>query len=282
MPGVILGNFEIYFISAGAYRWDGGAFFGVVPKTMWSRKTEADSLNRIPVSFNCYLIRTGDHQVLVETGAGDKLDPRSRERMDLPPAHDPLPEILARQGFDPEAIDVVVNSHLHFDHCGGNTVGGPSGFTPAFPRARYFASRGEWEHAHSRHPRDSVSYRDENYDPLVESGRMELVDEGREVVPGVRMRPVPGHNRDMCVVTAASGGRTFCFFSDLIPTAAHVQPTWVAGFDLFPLEVIDNKTAWLTTAAREDWLCGFGHDPQCAFARIRRDPKTHFTAVPEP
>ncbi len=249
---------------------------------MWSRRAEPDALNRIPVSFNCYLIRTGGHNVLIETGAGDKLDPRARERMDLPPEHDPLPEILARQGFDPEAIDIVINSHLHFDHCGGNTVLTARGAAPAFPRASYFASRPEWEHAHERHPRDSVSYNDANYDPLVESGRMILVDEGREVVPGVRMRPVPGHNRDMCVVTAASEGRTFCFFSDLVPTAAHVQPTWVAAFDLFPLETIDNKARWLATAAREDWLCGFGHDPGQPFARIQPDPKTGFRAVPQP
>jgi glyoxylase-like metal-dependent hydrolase (beta-lactamase superfamily II) len=282
LPGVVLGDFEIHHISAGLYRWDGGVFFGVVPKTMWSRRAEPDSLNRIQVSFNCYLIRTGGHNVLIETGVGDKLDPRARERMDLPPEHDPLPRILARQGFDPEAIDIVVNSHLHFDHCGGNTVLTAGGAAPAFPRACYFASRPEWEHAHARHPRDSVSYNDANYDPLVESGQMILVDEGREVVPGVRMRPVPGHNRDMCVVTAASAGRTFCFFSDLIPTTAHVQPTWVAAFDLFPMETIDSKSQWLAAAAREDWLCGFGHDPQYAFARIQPDPKTGFSAVPRP
>ena len=282
MAGVVLGDFEIYHISAGHYRWDGGAFFGVVPKPMWSRKTAPDPLNRIQVSFNCYLIRTGEHQVLIETGAGDKLAPRMRERMDLPPAHDPLPEILARHGFDPEGIDIVVNSHLHFDHCGGNTILTGGDAAPAFPRARYFASRAEWEHAHERHPRDSVSYDDSNYDPLVESGRMVLVDGGREVAPGVRMRPAPGHNRDMCVVTVHSGGKTFCFFSDLIPTAAHVQPTWVAAFDLFPLETIDTKTQWLTAAARENWICGFGHDPEHRFVRIQPDPKHRFTAVPQP
>jgi glyoxylase-like metal-dependent hydrolase (beta-lactamase superfamily II) len=282
LTAITLGDFEIHCISAGRYRWDGGAFFGVVPKTMWSRKTEADSLNRIPLSLNCYLIRTGDHHVLIETGVGDKLDARARERMDLPPEQDPLPEILARQGFDPESIDIVINTHLHFDHCGGNTVVTGNGPVAAFPRARYFAARGEWEHAHQRHPRDSVSYNDQNYDPLVESGRMILVEEGREVVPGIRMRPVPGHNRDMCIVTAVSGGRTFCFWSDLVPTAAHTQPTWVAAFDLFPLEVIDNKLLWLATAAREDWVCGFGHEPVHAFARIRPEPKTRFAAVPEP
>src|SRR5262245_32525704 len=122
MSGITVGDFEIIHISGAHYRWDGGVYFGVVPKTMWSRKAPADDLNRIEVAFNCYLIRTDDHSVLIETGAGDKLDARARERMDLPPEHLPLPEILSRQGIDPESIDIVINSHLHFDHCGGNTT----------------------------------------------------------------------------------------------------------------------------------------------------------------
>ena len=280
MPGYPLGDFEIHHINAGVYRWDGGTFFGVVPLTLWSRKLPPDELNRITVSFNCYLIRTSGHMILIETGAGDKLDARARERMALPPEHDPLTAILQRHGFDPEAIDIVINSHLHFDHCGGNTVMGPGRVRPAFPRAHYYALRGEWEHAHLRHPRDSVSYNDANYDPLVDSGQMTLLDGDSEIAPGVWMRRAPGHNRDMCVVTAASGGDTFCFFSDLVPTASHTQPTWVAAFDLYPLQTIDVKTEWLGRAAAEGWLCAFGHDAAVPFARILRDEKTRFRAGP--
>ena len=150
---------------------------------------------------------------------------------------------------------------------------------PAFPRARYVASRGEWEHAHERHPRDAGSYLDANYDPLVESGHMTLVEGDHEVAPGVWMRRAPGHNRDMMVITAESGGQTFCFFSDLIPTAAHVQPTWVAAFDLNPMETIDNKVRWLTAAADGRWRCAFSHEATLAFARIQRDAKTQFSAI---
>ena len=127
---------------------------------------------------------------------------------------------------------------------------------------------GEWEHAHLRLARDSISYIDANYDPLVESGRMKLVGPDSEVVPGIRMQAAPGHNRDMMVITAESGGSTFCFLSDLVPTAAHLHPTWVAAFDLYPLESIENKTKWLGQAAGGGWHCGFGHDPEIAFARI--------------
>jgi len=273
------GDFEITHVQPARFRWDGGAYFGVVPKTLWGRKVASDDLNRIEVAFNCYVVRTGEHTILIETAAGDKLDARSRERMAMPPKAEDLRDAIAAQGIDPESVDIVVNSHLHFDHCGGNTILTPSGAVPAFPRARYVASRPEWEHAHTRHPRDSVSYNDANYDPLVDSGRMTLVDGDYEIAPGVWMRRAPGHNRDMCIVTAESAGRTFCFWSDLVPTANHIQPTWVLAFDLYPLETIDQKSKWLARAADENWLCGFSHDPEIAFARVERDEKTGFRAV---
>jgi len=253
MSTIALGDFEISLVRESIHWWDGGTFFGVVPKTLWSRRIQADELNRIPLGFNCYLIRTGEHTVLVETGAGDKQDAIARERMKLPPQAEPLPDVIARHGFDPEAIDIVINSHLHFDHCGGNTILTNGSARPAFPRARYFAPRGEWEHGHERLSRDAVSYIDANYDPLVASGQMTLVGGDCEVVPGVCMRRVPGHTRDMMVITAESAGRTFCFFSDLVPTTAHTQPTWVLAFDLYPLQSIENKQRWLSTAVEGGW-----------------------------
>jgi glyoxylase-like metal-dependent hydrolase (beta-lactamase superfamily II) len=279
MPGAVLGNFEISLVRASTYWWDGGAFFGVVPKSLWERRAPADELNRIPAGFNCYLIRTDEHTVLIETGGGDKMDARARERMRLPPEGELLADVIARHGFDPESIDIVINSHLHWDHCGGNTILTGGGARAAFPKARYVASRGEWEHAHERLARDGVSYIDANYDPLVESGQMTLIDGDSEVAPGIWMRRAPGHNRDMMVVTAESGGETFCFLSDLVPMAAHLQPSWVAAFDLYPLECIETKTRWLTEAAENNWLCAFAHDPAIDFARIVKHPKTGFAAL---
>jgi glyoxylase-like metal-dependent hydrolase (beta-lactamase superfamily II) len=276
-----LGDFEITLIRHSLHWWDGGTYFGVVPKTLWGPMVRVDELNRIASGFNCYLIRTGKHTVLVETGGGGKYDERAIERMNLPPeALEPLPEAMARQGFDPEAVDIVINSHLHWDHCGGNTLVQGNSVRAAFPKARYFASRGEWEHAHERLARDGVSYLDVNYDPLVKSGQMTLASGDCEVVPGVHMRRAPGHTRDMMVITAESRGRTFCFFSDLVPTRHHVRPAWVMAFDLYPLESIENKTKWLEAAAEGDWICGFSHEHEVAFARIARHPKTHFEALP--
>jgi glyoxylase-like metal-dependent hydrolase (beta-lactamase superfamily II) len=272
-----VGDFEVTLVRDDIYWWDGGAMFGVVPKTLWSRKIPADELNRIPMGFNCYVIRTGEHTILLETGGGDKMDARARERARLPAIPETLPAAIQRHGIDPESIDIVINSHLHWDHCNGNTVLTPKGAVPAFPRAHYFASRGEWEHAHERHPRDSVAYNDANYDPLIESGHMTLVEDGYEVAPGIRMLKARGHNRDMMMVTAESRGQTFCFLSDLAPTAAHLQPTWVPGFDLYPLDSIDSKMVWLTRAVEERWLCGFAHDTEIAFTKIVADPKVKFT-----
>lgn len=274
-----LGNFEILAIRAGFYWWDGGAVFGVVPKTLWGKKFAADESNRIRQGFNCYLIRTGERAILLETGLGDKRDERSRERMRVEPVTESIAETLARHGVDPESVDTVVNSHLHWDHCCGNTILRDGCAEAALPRAHYYASRGEWAHAHERLIRDGVSYLDENYDPLLEHGRMTLVDADFEVAPGVWMRRAPGHNRDMMVITAESGGQTFCFLSDLVPTHAHVQPSWVAAFDLYPLQAIETKTAWLGRAADEGWMCAFAHDPDVDFAQIRRDAKTQFAVA---
>jgi glyoxylase-like metal-dependent hydrolase (beta-lactamase superfamily II) len=238
-----------------------------------------DEWNRVPLAFNCYLVRTGDHNILIETGLGDKRDARQREFMNVPAVTEQLPEALARRGVDPESIDIVVNSHLHWDHVGGNTIVAGDRVVAAFPRARYVASRAEWEHAHEGHVRDAASYLDANYDLLVDSGQMNLVDGDHEVAPGVWMRRAPGHNRDMMVVTAESGGQTFCFFSDLVPTAAHLQTSWVAAFDLSPMETIASKMRWLTAAVEGEWLCAFSHETSLAFARIARGPKAQFMAM---
>jgi glyoxylase-like metal-dependent hydrolase (beta-lactamase superfamily II) len=274
MARLALGNFDIHLIRDGVYYWDAGALFGVVPKTLWSTKIAPDELNRIPLAFNSYLVETGEHLVLIETGGGDKLDARARERAKLAPVPRPLPEVVAEAGFDPERIDIVINSHLHWDHCGGNTILKGDTAVPAFPRATYYTRRGEWEHAHLRLDRDRVSYIDANYDPLVQSGRMRLIEQDAEIAPGIRLEAAPGHNRDMMVVTVASGGATFCFFSDLVPTAAHLAPTWVAAFDLYPLETIENRVRWLGRAAAEGWHCGFGHDCGIAFTRIASRQKS--------
>lgn len=241
--------------------------FGVVPRTLWSKSEPVDELNRVEAGFNCFVIETGGLRVLLETGGGVRHDARACERMRLP---DPprLREVLAAHGIEPESIDIVINTHLHWDHCGGNTIDEGERVLPALPRAAYMTQRGELEHAREQHPRDAMSYRAVNYEPLVESGVMQLLDGDGEVAPGVEVRVAPGHNRDMMVVLVRSRGETWCHFADLAPYAAQLTPTWVSGFDLFPLETIARKTELFGRAAAEDWWCSFGHDPRAAFAKI--------------
>lgn len=267
MPSLKLGDFRITPVRAGSYWWDGGSMFGVVPKTLWSKHEPSDESNRIEAGFNCFVVDTGAQRILIETGGGVRHDERSRERMRLP---DPprLTEVLAGAGFDPRSIDVVINTHLHWDHCGGNTAGEGSHVFPALPRARYVTQRGELDHAREQLPRDAVSYRAVNYEPLIESGHMHLLDGDGEVAPGVDVRVIPGHTREMMVVLARSGGETWCHLADLVPYAAHVTPTWVTAFDLFPLETIEGKTQLLGCAAAEGWWCSFAHDPRVSFAKI--------------
>jgi len=241
--------------------------FGVVPRTLWSKTQPVDELNRIEAAFNCYVVETGDHRVLIETGGGVRHDARALERMRWPNPPQ-LREVLQAHGYDPDSIDIVVNTHLHWDHAGGNTVDREGGVLPSLPQARYVAQRGELMHAREQHPRDAISYRAVNYEPLIESGHMQLLDGDDEVAPGIWVRVTPGHNRDMMIVLVRSEGETWCHLADLVQYTAQITPTWVSGFDLFPLEGIDNKTRILGQAAEEGWWCSFGHDPSVAFAKI--------------
>ena len=241
--------------------------FGVVPKTLWSRHQPSDDLNRVEAAFSCFVIDDGRQRVLIETGGGIRHDSRALGRMGLTQAVHVV-EAVANHGIAPESIDIVVNTHLHWDHCGGNTVGATiDTATAAFPNARYFTQRGELLHAREQLPRDAVSYRAINYEPLLEAGQLHLLDGDIEILPGVHLQVTPGHNRDMMVVIVRAGGETWCHVADLAPFAAHITPTWVAAFDLFPLKTIQSKYDLFARAAAEGWWCSFGHDPVVAFAR---------------
>jgi glyoxylase-like metal-dependent hydrolase (beta-lactamase superfamily II) len=265
MHRLTLGDFELSVFSDGTYPLDGGAFFGVVPKVMWSRKVAADEKNYVTTGLNSLLIRTegprtGKQTVLVETGMGNKLSERMVKFYKQPAQ---LLDNLAAGGIAPEDVDIVINSHLHFDHCGWNTVRDKNGkFVPTFPRAKYYAPEGEWQYA--RHPseRDSSSFISENYDPLVESGQMTLLKGGEEIVPGISVKTFPGHTEHMQAVLVRSQGRTACYISDLIPTSAHIDLTWGMGFDLYPLQTIASKKQYYAEAVPGKWLTVFTHDPK--------------------
>lgn len=252
--------------------------FGVVPKSLWARHQTPDEQNRIEAGFNAYLIETGAHTILIETGGGERHDPKSLERMGISKPVS-IERALSEAGVAVESVDIVVNTHLHWDHCCGNTIDSGDQTLPALPCATYFTQRRELEHAREQHPRDAVSYRAVNYEPLIESGRMRLLDGDSELVPGVTVEVAPGHNRDMMVVIARSGGQTWCQCADLVPFASQVTPTWVTAFDLYPLQTIATKERVLGKAADEGWWLSFGHDPKVDFARVsRKDGR--WSAVP--
>jgi glyoxylase-like metal-dependent hydrolase (beta-lactamase superfamily II) len=274
MHRTTIGDFELTIVSDGTYFLDGGAFFGVVPKTMWSRKATADVQNRLDAGLNSLLIRTGSKNILVETGIGNKL-PEKLVQIYKQPAQ--LLDNLHTVGVAPEDIDIVINTHLHFDHCGWNTVHHGDGFVATFPKAKYYAQRGEWEHGRRQLERDAISYMSPNYDPLVESGQMELIAGDREIVPGVSVKVFPGHTANMqaVIVSSSAGGekKTACYISDLIPTSWHLDLTWVMAFDVFPLDTIESKKNYYARAIPERWLTVFTHDDATPWGYIERGEK---------
>ena len=257
----MLGELELTVLTDGTYLLDGGAMFGVVPKTLWQKRAPANELNQVLLGTNTVVVRTGMHTVVIETGIGNKLPEKLRAIYD---ARQMLPRSFAAAGIPLESVDVVINTHLHFDHCGWNTTRLPDGsIVPTFPNARYFAHSGEVAHGHLQLERDAISYISENYDPLIASGQMTLLNpgpEGAEIVPGVSVEVFPGHTAQMMAVMLESAGKRACYISDLVPTSAHLDVTWVLGYDLDPLTCIEQRKRFLKRAIAEQWLVLFTHD----------------------
>ena len=270
MPRTTLGDFELTILSDGTYSSDGGAFFGVVPKTMWSKKVVADEQNRIVVGLNSLLVRTGRKNILIETGIGNKLSDKLIGVYGQPAK---LLDNLHAAGIAPEDIDIVINTHLHFDHCGWNTVRRGDKFVATFPNAKYYVQEKEWDHGRLQLERDAISYMSPNYDPLLENGQMVLLSGNLELLPGISVRVFPGHTANMQAVVVESGGKKACYISDLIPTSAHLHPTWVMAFDLYPLQTIESRKKYYAEAIPEKWLTVFTHDPQTPWGYVERDEK---------
>jgi glyoxylase-like metal-dependent hydrolase (beta-lactamase superfamily II) len=272
-----LGDFELTVVSDGTYLLDGGAFFGVIPKIMWSKKVTPDDQNRLDVGLNSLLVRTGDKNILIETGIGNKL-PEKLVQIYKQPAK--LLDNLHAAGLAPEDIDIVINTHLHFDHCGWNTVRHDGKIIPTFPRAKYYAPEGEWQYA--RHPseRDAISYISDNYDPLVQSGQMTLLKGGEEIVPGISVKTFPGHTAHMQAVIIENGGHTACYISDLIPTSAHIAITWGMSFDLYPLQTIESRKKYYAQAIPEKWLTVFTHDDKTPWGYVEHDERGRLRLTP--
>ena len=277
MHRTTLGDFELTSLSDGIVRIDGGAMFGIIPKVMWEKRIAPDERNNIPMALNSLLIRTGKQNILIETGVGNKLS----EKLQAIYQHQPkLMESFAQAGVAPDEIDIVINTHLHFDHCGWNTYYKTGKPVPTFPRAKYYVQEGEWRHAREQHERDRVSYMTDNYDPLVASGQMQLLKGDGEIAPGVSVKVYPGHTRDLQAVIIRSGGKTACYPSDLVPDAKHLDPVWVLGYDLYPLDTIANKHRLYDVAIPEQWLVVFTHDHETPWAYLEIGDKGRPVAKP--
>ena len=257
-----LGDYRVEIVPDAEFRLDGGAMFGVVPRALWSQSCPPDEHNRIRLNMNCLFVEAGRERIIIETGIGDKWSAKHEAMYGIKRRRPLAESVEAITGYCPEEITIVVNTHLHFDHAGGNTTRNAAGdIVPTFPNARYFVSRGEYEHAESPHERDRASYLPENWRPLRASGQLELKDADYEVVTGLRMETVAGHSRTMQCARLERNGQTLFGFADLVPMREHVRFAWIMGYDLYPVETLEAKRRLLPQAARENWLCLFYHDP---------------------
>jgi len=252
----------------GYLRLDGGAMFGVVPKTLWGKRTPADERNRITMAMRPLLVR-GERLMIVDAGCGDKMDAKSADIYGLD-RRENLDVTMARAGVRAEDIEVVLASHLHFDHAGGFTVKDASGaLRPRFPNARYLVNHGEWDDANHPHERNRASYFAENYVPLQEAGVLDLLRDDADVSPGIRLRRTGGHTRFHQIIYLESGGKTAVFAADLMPTAAHVDVPWIMAYDLYPMETLEFKRAFVREAIEREYVVFFEHDPVIAAGYIR-------------
>jgi glyoxylase-like metal-dependent hydrolase (beta-lactamase superfamily II) len=262
------GDFEVHYLDGGTFRLDGGAMFGVVPKVLWEKKSPPDESNRIRLRANSLLVRAGNKNIVIETGNGTIWEPKQRTIFAVQDG-DPLVESLRKFDVKPEQIDLVINTHLHFDHAGGNTRLQGDRIVPAFRNARYFVQRDELEHAMNPTERDRASYFGHHFEPIADTGQWELLDGNAEIVAGISVERIPGHNASIQAVVLRSGNKSLAFVADLLPTRHHIPLPWIMAYDLYPLQSLETKRAWLPRLIKESALVVFGHDPDFAAASLQ-------------
>ena len=273
-----IGSLQVHAIQAGGLRLDGGAMFGVVPKPLWERQIPADARNRIALGMRCLLIDHPSGLVLVDTGLGTKENEKFRDIYGVENVgaggRTALEDGLASVGVRPEDVALVINTHLHFDHGGGNTYRDEGGVVrPSFPNARYVVQRGEYDYATHTNERTAASYFNPNFVPLREAGVLDLIEGEREIVEGISVISSPGHVPFHQSVVIESAGETALFLADVMPTSAHVPLPWIMGYDVEPLVTLESKRHILARAAEREWLMIFEHDATVPWGRVVNDGK---------
>lgn len=265
-----LGSLEYQIVSDGWMWVDGGSTFGMVPRIIWAELFPPDAQNRVPFALNSLLIRSEGRTILVDTGYGLKLDEKGRRRAGLERPEGDVVEALARQGVTVEEIDIVLNTHLHGDHCGGNTIRQGERLIPAFPRAQYWVQRLEWADAIAPNERTRATYLPENYRPLEETGQLRLTNGATRLTGEVRTAITRGHTRAHQVVILESGGETALFVADMASLHYHLERlAWVPAYDLEPMESIETKRYWQQWAVERDALIIFQHDTEIPLGKLR-------------
>lgn len=273
------GEIEVRYIDAGKFWLDGGSMFGIVPRTMWEKKMKPDERHRLQFGCNSLLVRAAGKTILIETGNGTKWDTKLRNIYGFP-ENDPLTESLARDGVSADQIDVVINTHLHFDHAGGNTELRDGRAVPAFSQAKYVVQKDELAHARKPTERDRASYYAQDFAPVTEAGQWLLVEGDAEIVPGISVTKIPGHNLQIQGVQIRGGGKKLMYVSDLLPTRHHLPLPWIIAYDLYPLTTLETKRKWIGEFVKEGWIVVFGHDPEIPAATLHeKDGKVAYEAV---
>src|SRR6185312_12312007 len=275
-----IGNLVVHAIQAGGQRLDGGAMFGVVPKPLWERRISADERNRIQLGMRCLLIEHPSGLILIDSGAGNKENAKFHEIYGVENAgangRTALEDGLAQVGVSQEQIAILISTHLHFDHAGGNTFVDDAGVVrPTFPRARYLVQRGEYEFATHTNERTAASYFDRNYVPTLESGQLELLEGESEIVDGIGVLVTPGHTPYHQSVVIRSAGETAIFLGDLVPTHTHLPLPWIMGYDVEPLVTLESKRGLLKRVEQGDWTVIFEHDAVVPWGRVQFDGKAY-------
>jgi glyoxylase-like metal-dependent hydrolase (beta-lactamase superfamily II) len=273
-----LGQFDVTTVSGGRFRPDGGTMFGVVPKVLWSKLIEVDAHNCIAQATNCVLVQTGRQKILIDTGYGPKIPEKERAILGADPGN-PIVTSLAAQGVKPEDIDVVILSHLHFDHAGGGIRLDEDRLVTTFPNAEYVVQRLEWEIATAGYPELRAAYPQENIVPLEASGQLRLVDGDIDIVAGIHARITGGHTDGQMALFIYSGGQTAVYLADACPTWRHLPTLWCMSYDMDLLQSRRIKPVLLSEIVEQGWWALSDHDPDHAAARLITDPKREFAVA---